>query len=88
MTTEYETLCVCVCVRAKDSLDISSKRPDHPTSKGRGGSDFDMEGVWREMEKLVKDKLVRDIGVCKCIESESHLRRLHPKDTYNLTEIG
>ncbi|OIT01284.1 aldose reductase [Nicotiana attenuata] len=27
-------------------------------------SDFDWEGVWREMEKLVTDKLVRDIGVC------------------------
>ncbi|KAK4342673.1 hypothetical protein RND71_038489 [Anisodus tanguticus] len=27
-------------------------------------SDFDYEGVWREMEKLVTDKLVRDIGVC------------------------
>lgn len=26
--------------------------------------DFDMEGVWREMERLVKDGLVRDIGVC------------------------
>ncbi|XP_028786392.1 aldose reductase-like [Neltuma alba] len=26
--------------------------------------DFDMEGVWREMEKLVTDKLVRDIGIC------------------------
>ncbi|ESQ40047.1 hypothetical protein EUTSA_v10016020mg [Eutrema salsugineum] len=26
--------------------------------------DFDMEGVWREMEKLVKDNLVRNIGVC------------------------
>ncbi|KAH9736779.1 hypothetical protein WN944_004301 [Citrus x changshan-huyou] len=26
--------------------------------------EFDMEGVWREMEKLVKDGLVRDIGVC------------------------
>ncbi|GAB4833260.1 hypothetical protein Ancab_031507 [Ancistrocladus abbreviatus] len=26
--------------------------------------DFDMEGVWREMEKLVKEGLVRDIGVC------------------------
>ncbi|XAR68757.1 Aldehyde reductase [Bertholletia excelsa] len=26
--------------------------------------DWDMEGVWREMERLVKDKLVRDIGVC------------------------
>ncbi|OMO97672.1 Aldo/keto reductase [Corchorus olitorius] len=26
--------------------------------------DFDMEGVWREMEKLVKQNLVRDIGVC------------------------
>ncbi|WOL04837.1 aldose reductase [Canna indica] len=25
--------------------------------------DFDMEGVWREMEKLVRDKLVKDIGV-------------------------
>ncbi|KAJ4830689.1 hypothetical protein Tsubulata_028405 [Turnera subulata] len=25
---------------------------------------FDMEGVWREMEKLVKENLVRDIGVC------------------------
>ncbi|KAL0673999.1 hypothetical protein Bca4012_001980 [Brassica carinata] len=25
---------------------------------------FDMEGVWREMEKLVKDNLVRRIGVC------------------------
>ncbi|KAK6779817.1 hypothetical protein RDI58_022001 [Solanum bulbocastanum] len=27
-------------------------------------SDFDWEGVWREMEKLATDKLVRDIGVC------------------------
>lgn len=26
--------------------------------------EFDMEGVWREMEKLVKDELVRDIGIC------------------------
>ena len=26
--------------------------------------DWDMEGVWREMENLVKDKLVRDIGIC------------------------
>ncbi|KAH0889512.1 hypothetical protein HID58_051941, partial [Brassica napus] len=26
--------------------------------------EFDMEGVWREMEKLVKDNLVRSIGVC------------------------
>lgn len=26
--------------------------------------DFDVEGVWREMEKLVKDGLVRDIGIC------------------------
>lgn len=26
--------------------------------------DFDMEGVWREMEKLVRDDLVRDIGIC------------------------
>jgi len=27
-------------------------------------SEFDMEGVWREMEKLVKENLVRDIGIC------------------------
>jgi len=26
--------------------------------------DFDMEGVWKEMEKLVNDNLVRDIGIC------------------------
>lgn len=26
--------------------------------------DWDMEGVWREMERLVTDKLVRDIGIC------------------------
>ncbi|KAB2046886.1 hypothetical protein ES319_A13G007400v1 [Gossypium barbadense] len=26
--------------------------------------EMDMEGVWREMERLVEDKLVRDIGVC------------------------
>ncbi|KAK4253364.1 hypothetical protein QN277_010683 [Acacia crassicarpa] len=26
--------------------------------------EFDMEGVWREMENLLKEKLVRDIGVC------------------------
>lgn len=26
--------------------------------------DFDMEGVWREMENLAKDNLVRNIGVC------------------------
>lgn len=28
--------------------------------------DFDMEGVWREMEKLVEDNLARDIGICNC----------------------
>ncbi|ONK77128.1 uncharacterized protein A4U43_C02F3380 [Asparagus officinalis] len=27
-------------------------------------SAFDMEGVWREMEELVKDGVVRDIGIC------------------------
>lgn len=26
--------------------------------------EFDMKGVWREMEKLVAQKLVRDIGIC------------------------
>ncbi|OIW07420.1 hypothetical protein TanjilG_19261 [Lupinus angustifolius] len=26
--------------------------------------DFDMEGVWREMEKLVKENIVKDIGIC------------------------
>ncbi|KAK7395043.1 hypothetical protein VNO78_15585 [Psophocarpus tetragonolobus] len=26
--------------------------------------EIDMEGVWREMEKLVKENLVRDIGIC------------------------
>lgn len=26
--------------------------------------ELDMEGVWREMEKLVKENLVRDIGIC------------------------
>ncbi|PKI34135.1 aldose reductase [Punica granatum] len=26
--------------------------------------EFDMEGVWREMEKLVEENLIRDIGVC------------------------
>ncbi|KAK9154059.1 hypothetical protein Sjap_001539 [Stephania japonica] len=26
--------------------------------------EFDMECVWREMEKLVRDNLVRDIGIC------------------------
>lgn len=26
--------------------------------------DFDMEGVWRETGKLVKENLVEDIGVC------------------------
>ncbi|KAH6769314.1 oxidoreductase superfamily protein [Perilla frutescens var. frutescens] len=26
--------------------------------------EFDMEGVWREMEKLVQENFVRDIGVC------------------------
>ncbi|KAM3404708.1 hypothetical protein ACQJBY_007672 [Aegilops geniculata] len=26
--------------------------------------EFDMEGVWKEMENLVKDGLVKDIGVC------------------------
>ncbi|XP_073157705.1 aldose reductase [Henckelia pumila] len=34
--------------------------------------DFDMEGVWREMEKLVKDNLVRDIGICNFT-----LKKLH-----------
>ncbi|XP_013623927.1 PREDICTED: aldose reductase-like [Brassica oleracea var. oleracea] len=28
--------------------------------------EFDMEGVWREMEKLVKDNLVRSIGYLLC----------------------
>ncbi|XP_051130522.1 aldose reductase isoform X1 [Andrographis paniculata] len=36
--------------------------------------DMDMEGVWREMEKLVKDNLVRSIGVCNfTIKKLSHL---------------
>uniref|UniRef100_A0A452ZCB0 NADP-dependent oxidoreductase domain-containing protein n=1 Tax=Aegilops tauschii subsp. strangulata TaxID=200361 RepID=A0A452ZCB0_AEGTS len=26
--------------------------------------EFDMEGVWKEMENLVKDGLVKDIGIC------------------------
>jgi diketogulonate reductase-like aldo/keto reductase len=26
--------------------------------------ELDMEGVWREMEKLVKENLVKDIGIC------------------------
>lgn len=26
--------------------------------------EFDMEGVWREMEKLVQENFVRDIGIC------------------------
>lgn len=26
--------------------------------------EFDMEGVWKQMEKLVVQNLVRDIGVC------------------------
>jgi diketogulonate reductase-like aldo/keto reductase len=26
--------------------------------------EFDMEGVWKEMENLVKDGLVKNIGVC------------------------
>ncbi|XP_022887425.1 aldose reductase [Olea europaea var. sylvestris] len=34
--------------------------------------DFDMEGVWEEMEKLVNDDLVRDIGVCNFT-----LKKLH-----------
>nr|DAD28135.1 TPA_asm: hypothetical protein HUJ06_029603 [Nelumbo nucifera] len=39
---------------------------DGATKPPRAGDvlEFDMEGVWREMEKLVKDNLVRDIGVC------------------------
>ncbi|KAI3474252.1 hypothetical protein Pfo_029040 [Paulownia fortunei] len=32
------------------------------TSKTRGRFGFDMEGVWKEMEMLVKENLVRDIG--------------------------
>ena len=34
--------------------------------------EFDMEGVWREMEKLVKDNLVRDIGVCNFTVKKLH----------------
>ncbi|RVW73800.1 Aldose reductase [Vitis vinifera] len=34
------------------------------TTQGYDILEFDMEGVWREMEKLVKEGLVRDIGVC------------------------
>jgi diketogulonate reductase-like aldo/keto reductase len=26
--------------------------------------ELDMEGVWREMEKLVNENLVKDIGIC------------------------
>ncbi|MCD9561020.1 hypothetical protein HAX54_019954 [Datura stramonium] len=33
-------------------------------------SDFDWEGVWREMEKLVTDKLVRDIGAYSPLGSQ------------------
>lgn len=34
--------------------------------------EFDMEGVWREMEKLVEDGLVRDIGVCNFTITKLH----------------
>ncbi|XVE76631.1 hypothetical protein DITRI_Ditri12bG0188900 [Diplodiscus trichospermus] len=36
---------------------------DSRASESGDIQDFDMEGVWREMEKLVKENLVRDIGV-------------------------
>ncbi|GKV22073.1 hypothetical protein SLEP1_g31973 [Rubroshorea leprosula] len=26
--------------------------------------EFNLEGIWREMENLVKENLVRDIGIC------------------------
>lgn len=32
--------------------------------EGAGAMEFDMEGVWREMEKLVQENFVRDIGIC------------------------
>ncbi|XP_072996861.1 aldose reductase [Typha latifolia] len=41
-------------------LKDDAKRPPEPGEV----LDFDMEGVWREMEKLVKDGLVKNIGVC------------------------
>ncbi|KAM0950508.1 putative aldose reductase [Dioscorea sansibarensis] len=39
------------------------KEGSHRPPQAGEVSDFDMEGVWREMEKLVKDGLVRDIGI-------------------------
>ncbi|KAI3472843.1 hypothetical protein Pfo_029972 [Paulownia fortunei] len=41
-------------------LEDGASRPPKPGDV----SDFDMEGVWKEMEMLVKENLVRDIGVC------------------------
>ncbi|KAK9290386.1 hypothetical protein L1049_008555 [Liquidambar formosana] len=34
--------------------------------------EFDMEGVWREMERLVEDNLVRDIGICNYTVKKLH----------------
>ncbi|KAJ4704330.1 Aldo/keto reductase [Melia azedarach] len=44
-------------------LAISSEGRSQQTSGGWGSTGFHMEGVWREMEKLMKEGLVRDIGV-------------------------
>ncbi|XP_008799818.1 aldose reductase-like isoform X1 [Phoenix dactylifera] len=43
---------------------IHLKGGAHKPPEAEEVQDFDMEGVWREMEQLVKDGLVRDIGVC------------------------
>ncbi|KAJ3704398.1 hypothetical protein LUZ61_008103 [Rhynchospora tenuis] len=43
---------------------ISLKNGAHKPPEPGDVLEFDMEGVWKEMENLVRDGLVKDIGVC------------------------
>lgn len=54
------SICYCMQIHWPFHLKEGAGRPP----KADEILDFDMEGVWREMEKLVKEGLIRDIGVC------------------------
>ncbi|KAE9591957.1 hypothetical protein Lal_00038367 [Lupinus albus] len=43
----------------------------HPPKEG-DVLEFDIEGVWREMEKLVNENLIKDIGICNFTLQKLH----------------
>jgi aryl-alcohol dehydrogenase-like predicted oxidoreductase len=65
LSDRIKTLYVCIDKGTHaDPLALQAERRGAHAPEAGEVLEFDMEGVWREMEGLVKDGLVKDIGVC------------------------